>query len=305
VLARDRSGDPLPDAGPLDSIRKTKMLLWRGGRGLLGAGSRRWGRALSTEAAAPETLPPPPPLSRGPLGWGSVGALLVLGGAAVSYYRWLRERRIKALQTKSLGRPALGGPFSLVTHQGRPVTDADYRGMYLLVYFGFTYCPDVCPAELTKLGNAMEELKVARLDDAVVPLLVTLDGRRDTVAQLARYVREFHPRLIGLTGTPAQLQEVAKSYRVYSETYKTEEELEKLDDYLVDHTIFTYFMGPDGLIRRYFGKNMTSQEMATGMREAIDEVSTKRVDSDLLMSVAQDLELEKGPSFWSLLTGKT
>ncbi len=229
-----------------------------------------WRRPLSSGAPSPPPEQPPPP--RGPLGWGSVGALVVLGGVVVSYYSWLRERRIKVLQIKSLGRPAIGGPFSLVTHEGRPVTDADFRGKYLLVYFGFTYCPDICPAELTKLGNVMEELRATRMDEAVVPLMITVDPRRDTVAQLARYVREFHPRLVGLTGTPRQVQDVSKLYRVYASTGFTEEELEKLDDYLVDHTIFFYFMGPDGLIRSYFGKQMSSHEIAEGILKAIDEV---------------------------------
>ncbi len=171
--------------------------------------------------------------SRGPLGWGSVAALVVVGGVVVSYYSWLRQRRIKALETKSIGRPAIGGPFSLVDHHGEPVTDTDFRGKYLLVYFGFTYCPDICPAELTKLGNVMEELKVAGFDDAVTPLMISVDPRRDTVEQLARYVKEFHPRLIGLTGTPKQVQDVAKLYRVYASTGFTDEEVRGWIDCLV------------------------------------------------------------------------
>ena len=266
-------------------------------------------RVFSTSSE--QEVPPP---KRGPLGWGSVAMLAVVGTGVVrlfcfvfffvffffffffffcfekkvSYYNWLRDRRIQKLKVKSMGRPAIGGPFSLVDHKGRPVTDNDFRGKYMLVYFGFTFCPEICPAELTKMGNVMEELKVKGFDDAVVPVMITVDPRRDTVEQVARYVQEFHPRLIGLTGTPQQVQEVSKLYRVYASTGYSEEELEKIDDYQVDHTIFFYLMGPDGLIRNYFGQQMTSEQISKGVLDAIDE----------------DLELLKGPSLWSMILGK-
>ena len=226
--------------------------------------------------------------SRGPIGWGAVGGLVVAGGVVVSYYSWLRQRRIKALETKSYGRPAIGGPFSLVDHHGEPVTDADFRGRYMLVYFGFTFCPDICPAELTKMGNVLEELRIKRREEMVVPMMITVDPRRDSVGQLAMYVREFHPRLLGLTGTPQQILDVSKLYRVYASTGLTDKEMEDADDYLVDHTIFFYLMGPDGGIRAYFGKQMTSEQITKGILQAMDD----------------DIALEKGPSFWSVITGK-
>lgn len=225
---------------------------------------------------------------RSPLGWGSVLALSVIGGGVVSYYQWLRSKRLKALETKTLGRPAIGGPFTLVDHLGRPVTDSDFRGHYMLVYFGFTYCPDICPAELTKMGNVMQELQSKQLADMVVPVMISVDPRRDTVAQLARYVKEFHPRLVGLTGTPEQTQEVAKLYRVYASTGLTEEELEKQEDYLVDHTIFFYLMGPDGLIRSYYGKQMSSDQISSAIAQVMRE----------------DVQRENGVSFWDVITGK-
>jgi protein SCO1/2 len=138
-----------------------------------------WRRRLFSSIPPKARVDEEPPRNRGgPLGWASVVVLAVLGSGVVRlkswcfdffvffffvqvvYYNWLRDRRVNMLKVKSLGRPAIGGPFSLVDHKGRPVTDNDFRGKYMLVYFGFTYCPDICPAELTKLGNVMEELKI-------------------------------------------------------------------------------------------------------------------------------------------------
>merc|ERR1711991_836876 len=101
-----------------------------------------------------------------------------------------------------------------------------------MLYMGFTWCPDICPAELTEMANVIDKLSESRRD-RVVPAMITVDPRRDSCAQLSRYVEEFHPRLLGLTGTPQQVAEVSEAYRVYSSTGLTEDELDELgDDYL-------------------------------------------------------------------------
>lgn len=236
-----------------------------------------WTRVGTRNRKYSTTPPPTPtPTPAAPIGWGSVVALAVVGSGAVALYQYQRAKRLKALEIKSVGRPDIGGPFTLVDHTGKPVTDADFRGRYMLVYFGFTYCPDICPAELQKMGRVMDDLKAKNLDEFVVPMMITVDPRRDTVKALANYVKEYHPRLIGLTGTPQQISEVCKKYRVYASSGLTEAEMEASDDYLVDHTIFFYLMGPDGAIREYFGKQMTSEEVSAGIAKSmLDEFGTK------------------------------
>ena len=141
----------------------------------------------------------------------------------------------------------LGGPFALTDHLGRAVTEADFAGRWLLVYFGFTWCPDVCPTELGTIAAALDAMGEA--GEAVTPLFITIDPQRDTVAQMAGYVERFHPRLVGLTGTPEQIADVARRYRVY---YARVNQPDQGGDYTMDHSSFTYLTGPDGRVRALF-----------------------------------------------------
>jgi cytochrome oxidase Cu insertion factor (SCO1/SenC/PrrC family) len=110
-------------------------------------------------------------------------------------------------------REPVGGPFALVDHTGRQRTEADFRGKLLLLYFGFTYCPDLCPTDLQSIGLAIDQL--GKAGEEVQPLFVTLDPDRDTPQHLANYVPLFHPRLIGLTGDPSSIRQAARAYKVY------------------------------------------------------------------------------------------
>jgi protein SCO1/2 len=142
-------------------------------------------------------------------------------------------------------REPVGGPFALVDHTGKPRTDADFRGKLMLIYFGFTYCPDICPADLLNIGLALEKLGEAA--EHVQPLFVTVDPGRDTAEHLKDYVPLFHPRLIGLTGDAAAIHKVAAEYRVYYARVSV-----KGDDYTVDHSAFSYLMGADGKYLGFF-----------------------------------------------------
>ena len=113
----------------------------------------------------------------------------------------------------SSGVALVGGPFELVSHKGQPVTDKDFRGKYMLVSFGYTYCPDVCPTELQVISAALDELGDKARD--IQPIFITIDPERDTVAALAQYMQSFHPSYIGLTGSPEAIAKAAKAYRVY------------------------------------------------------------------------------------------
>lgn len=136
----------------------------------------------------------------------------------------------------------IGGPFTLIDHDGKTMTDADFAGKYRIVYFGYTYCPDVCPTDLTKIGAALRTLdkQAPRTAQKIVPLFITVDPERDGPAQLKQYVGNFHPRLIGLTGKPEAIAQVAKAYAVAYMKQPTP------SGYLMGHTEVAYLMGPDG-----------------------------------------------------------
>jgi protein SCO1/2 len=139
------------------------------------------------------------------------------------------------------GKSMIGGPFSLVNGDGRPVTDQDFRGKYLLIYFGFTFCPDVCPTSLNTLADALD--RVGAKADRIQAVFITVDPKRDDPAAVKQYAAAFGTRIIGLTGTQAQIDAVAKAYRVY---YRENRTGPGPNDYSMDHSSILYLMGPDG-----------------------------------------------------------
>ncbi len=138
----------------------------------------------------------------------------------------------------------IGGPFALTDQNGRTVRDTDFAGRYRIVYFGYTYCPDVCPTDMQKIGQAMRELDRtdARVAQKVVPIFITVDPERDTPAAIKQFVANFHPRIVGLTGTPEQIAKVAKDYAVYFK----KQPAGAGGGYLVDHLAVAFLMGPQG-----------------------------------------------------------
>jgi protein SCO1/2 len=153
----------------------------------------------------------------------------------------------------------LGGPFSLVDHTGRAVTERDFAGRAMLVYFGFTYCPDVCPTELGTIAAAIDAMGPA--GERVTPVLITIDPERDTPAALADYVSRFHPRMVGLTGSAEQIAQAARAYRVYYAKVRPRDST----DYLMDHSSFIYFVGPDGRVRSLFRPETTPEAIAAAV----------------------------------------
>jgi cytochrome oxidase Cu insertion factor (SCO1/SenC/PrrC family) len=144
------------------------------------------------------------------------------------------------------GHGHVGGPFALIDHTGRRRTDADFRGKLLIVYFGYTTCPDVCPTDLIQISLAIDKLGTA--GDNIQPLFVSLDPERDTPSVLARYVSKFHRRLIGLTGTREQVRAVADSYKAYYAKYVPPGGAVDV----IDHTGFIYLVGRDGQYIGFF-----------------------------------------------------
>ena len=138
------------------------------------------------------------------------------------------------------GGNVIGGPFQLTDGAGRPVTDKSWPGRYLLVYFGYTNCPDACPTTLAAIGAAMDQL--GRRAARIQPLFISIDPHRDRPPVMKSYVAAFSPRLVGLTGTDAQVAHVAREYGAFFSDF---EEM-RADDYSVDHSHYVYLMAPDG-----------------------------------------------------------
>jgi protein SCO1 len=143
--------------------------------------------------------------------------------------------------TKSSGTALIGGPFSLIDTTGRPVTDKDFQGRYMLVFFGYTFCPDVCPASLQVITAALDQLGPEA--NAITPVLITLDPARDSPEKLAAYLKSFHPRFVGLTGSAEQVKAAVKAYRAYAKIVPDER---NPADYTLDHTSIVYLMNPAG-----------------------------------------------------------
>ena len=160
------------------------------------------------------------------------------------------------------GTALIGGPFTLVGREGKTVTDRAFRGKFMLVFFGFTHCPDICPAELQVMSAALDDLGPKAND--IVPIFITLDPERDTPKVVADYVANFNPRFVGLTGSPEQVAEAAKAYRV---TYsKFQEEGAKPDDYTIDHVALVYLMGKDGEYLANFAYGTPAAKMAETLK---------------------------------------
>ena len=190
-----------------------------------------------------------------------LGLLLALGITAIGLWRSDRGSR-----TDSSGAALIGGPFELVDHKGRRVTDKTYRGKFMLLYFGFTYCPDVCPTELQNIAVALDAIGKRRRKH-LAPLFVTIDPERDRRELMATYVDNFHPDLIGLTGTPAQIKKIARVYRVY---FKKVKEKDQPDGYTMDHSSIVYLMDDKGKYVRHFPYGTSGDKMAKELIKAID-----------------------------------
>jgi len=166
-------------------------------------------------------------------------------------------------------REPVGGPFELTDHTGQPRTNSDFRGKLMLVYFGFTYCPDVCPTDLQAIGLALDKLGTD--GDSVQPLFITVDPERDTAAHLAEYVPMVHPRLIGLTGTAQAIRKAADAYKVYYA--KVDPPKGDGGYYTVDHTAFIYLMDREGNYLGFFPPGTSADRMVEIIRPRLGETA--------------------------------
>jgi len=156
----------------------------------------------------------------------------------------------------------IGGPFALIAPDGTTVTEQTFRGKWLLVYFGYTFCPNTCPMTLNEIATALEKLDA---DAAKMqPLFITVDPHRDTREVLEPYTQSFDPRIVGLTGNPQQIAAVAKEYGAYWAAHKTGPGAE---DYVMDHSSYLYVMDPEGKFVRAFDADTPGDRIADALRE--------------------------------------
>jgi protein SCO1/2 len=194
-----------------------------------------------------------------------LAGLLVIALAVLLAWAATRADKPAAISgvVESIGVAQVGGPFALVDHTGKPRTDADFRGKYLLVFFGFTHCPDVCPTGLATVAQALEALGPAA--DRIVPAFVSVDPERDTPELLGGYVTAFSPRFVGLTGTAEQIAQVAEAYRVVYRKI----DVRAPDAYSMMHSALFYLMGPDGKFVAHFGSGTSAEQMAAGLKKHV------------------------------------
>jgi protein SCO1/2 len=176
---------------------------------------------------------------------------------------WLTTQPSTKIQEHVVEGVSIGGSFTLTDHTGKIVTDRSWPKKYLLIYFGFTHCPDICPLGLGIMTDALHALP-AKVTDQIQALFITIDPPRDDTKMLASYMPAFHEKLIGLTGTEEQIQDVIKKYRVYAQKDGAGQ------DYMMNHSSFTYLMNPNGELAHVFAHNTPPKEMAVKIEDIIN-----------------------------------
>ncbi len=191
-------------------------------------------------------------------------------GALAAFWLYALENKPSKMRIEGKGRPLIGGPFTLKAHDGSTKSNTDFKGRYMLVYFGYSFCPDICPTDLQKITRTLDLLP--QRQNQVQPLFITIDPERDTPEQLKAYMSNFHPRFIGLTGTIEQMEAIKKAYKVYG--VKVDENGKPTknpadDDYLMDHSPQTFLMDKEGKFIRFFRFSTTAEAMATTLKKLI------------------------------------
>lgn len=196
----------------------------------------------------------------------------IISGVLVSVFAGfmiqMKNEKLKQMERqrkKALGEVAVGGQFDLIDQDGKPYSSSNLEGRWAMIYFGFTHCPDVCPDELEKIVKSVELIEQDKRSDPIQPVFITVDPERDSVQAVREYIREFSPKFIGLTGNKEQINKATRAYRVYYSAGPRDHE----NDYIVDHTIITYLINPDGELVDYYGQTKTAEEVAQGVLKAM------------------------------------
>ena len=188
-----------------------------------------------------------------------LGGLVILAAGA---FLGLGLREAPKGAAGTLLASAIGGPFRLVDQNGKTVTDADLKGKWSLIYFGYTHCPDACPTTLNEIAIALDDLGPKR--DAVRPVFITVDPERDTPEVLKSYVTSFDAPILALTGTPEAVAQAAKDYRVYYAKHP-----EPGGDYSMDHSSVIYVMDPEGRFTATFTPESSPEDIAARLKKLL------------------------------------
>ena len=219
--------------------------------------------------------------------------LLIIGIAftgVTAYYQWKRdadkyssdfEKREEG--TTYIGKSDLGGPFTMTNSKtGKTVTDKDFLGKWIYIYFGFTNCPDICPDEMRKMSNVTLRLQEV-LGDVFVPVFVTIDAKRDDAEAVNEYLVDYHPDMLGLYGTKEQVEKMTREFRVYHSVPDIDTFTE--NDYLIDHSIVQYLMDPHGQFCDYTTKEYNAAEAAAKLKQSIQQWEFEQIDKGIKSSV--------------------
>jgi cytochrome oxidase Cu insertion factor (SCO1/SenC/PrrC family) len=176
---------------------------------------------------------------------------------------WHEADRIGGLgRTVTTGTATIGGPFTLTDQNGKTRTPADFHGRFMLIYFGYSFCPDVCPTTLAEMGAALDKLGSRK--DRIVPLFISIDPERDTPGVLKAYVKSFGPEFVGLTGSMKSVEEAARAYHVYIKKHPLGG-----GNYSMDHSGVIYLMGPDGRFLTYYEDEIGPDKIAEDLRKRV------------------------------------
>ena len=188
---------------------------------------------------------------------------LLLVAALIGGVLWYESEKVPGLgSVVTTGQADVGGPFQLTDQSGKRVSDKDFRGRYMLIYFGYSFCPDVCPTTLAVMAQALE--KLGDRSQRITPILITIDPERDTPKVLEDYVKAFGPSFVGLTGSADEIKAVEKKYRVYA----VKKPLEG-GNYGMDHSSVIYLMGPDGKLVSFYDEAISPDDLAKDLRAKI------------------------------------
>jgi protein SCO1/2 len=171
-----------------------------------------------------------------------------------------RPGSIDIIEKANINPNEFGGDFILIDQNGNKFDTVNMRGKYQLIYFGFTSCPDICPASIIEISKAIERLNNQYGINNIIPMFVTIDPKRDNVTQLKAYFENIDPNIIALTGNEQEVNQVAKKFRVY---YSIAEGADKVkNDYMINHSSFFYLVGPDGKFIKHYVPGAKGEEIA-------------------------------------------
>lgn len=188
---------------------------------------------------------------------------LLLMAAVAGGILWHESETVPGLgRVVSTGTPSISGPFTLTDQNGRTVRSSDFRGRYMLIYFGYSQCPDVCPTTLVVMGDALDKLGGER--SRIVPIFITIDPARDTPKILAQYMKAFGPDFVGLTGSAAQIATVEKEYHVAAIKHPIAG-----GGYAMDHSSVLYLLGPDGNLVSFYDELVSADDLYKALKKKI------------------------------------